>query len=281
MEHMRTPKLSILVLAAAVLAGTVMPAYAAPSDAGPVADTRFGIAEGFRNPNVMADIGAGWERLILPWDQIQPDKPGDFGHLGQTLTKAQIQAELNRGTKVAGLFQFTPTWAATNPSDGKRAVPRNLGLAFDDPNNYFGQYVYQTARFYAGQIDQWIIWNEPEFKPGDPGAGGSYTWLGSDAEFAQLLKVGYLAVKKANPNATVSFPGTSYWVDINSNRSLFYDRVLNILAQDPSAAANNYYHDVVSLNLYRAPDDVYRVYGVFKGVQKRYGIDKPIWLTET
>lgn len=157
---MRTFRFSIALFGLAVVASTVVPASAAPSAVGPVADTRFGIAEGFRNASVMADLGAGWERLILPWDQIQPDKPGDFSKLGQTLTRAQIQTELNRGTKVAGLFQFTPAWAASNPDDGKRAVPKNLDLAFDDPNNYFGQYVYQTAKFYAGQIDQWIIWNE-------------------------------------------------------------------------------------------------------------------------
>src|SRR5579864_5400131 len=265
-----------------IVVAAALPAHAEPSSApGQFADSRFGVAEGFRNPGVMADIGAGWERLILPWDQIQPDKAGDFGHLGQTLTKAQVQTELSRGTKVAGLLQFTPGWAAANPSDGARSVPKNLDLPFDDPNNYFGQYAYQTAKYYAGQIDQWIIWNEPEFKPGDAGAGGSYTWLGSDAEFAQLLKVAYQAIKKANPNAVVSFPGTSYWVDINNNRPLYYDRVLNLLSQDPSAAANNFFHDAVSLNLYRAPDDVYRVYGVFKSIQARYGADKPVWLTET
>jgi hypothetical protein len=278
---MRTSKLLITLFALAITAGTTLPAYAAPANVGPVADNRFGIAEGFRNPGVMADIGAGWERLILPWDQIQPDKAGDFSHLGQTLTKTQIQTELDRGTKVAGLFQFTPFWAASNPDDGKRAVPKNLNLAFDDPKNYFGQYVFQTAKYYAGQIDQWIVWNEPEFKPSDPGAGGSYTWLGSDEEFAQLMKVGYLAAKKANPNAIVSFPGTSYWVDVNANRTQFYERILSIIAQDPTAAAHNFYHDAVSLNLYRAPDDVYRVHGVFKSIQKKYAIDKPIWLTET
>src|SRR6266542_1428629 len=191
MEHMRCPKLSLVIMAVAVLASTVVPAYAAPENAGPVADTRFGVAEGFRNPGVMADIGAGWERLILPWDQIQPDRPGDWSKLGQTLTRQQIQKELDRGTHVAGLFQFTPDWAQVNPADGKRSVPKKLSLAFDDPNNYFGQYVYQTVKYYAGQIDQWIIWNEPEFKPGDPGAGGSFTWLGTDDEFAQLMKVGY------------------------------------------------------------------------------------------
>jgi hypothetical protein len=269
----------VLVVLACVVS-TTMPARAdQPST--PAADARFGIAEGYRDPSVMADIRAGWERVILPWDQIQPDSAGDFSHLGQTLTRALVQAELDRGAIVAGLLQFTPAWAAVNPSDGQRAVPRNLDLPFDDPENYFGQYAYQTARYYAGQIDQWIVWNEPEFKPGDAGAGGSYTWLGTDEEFAQLLKVGYLAIHKANPNAVVSFPGTSYWADVNSGRPLFYDRIMSILARDPSAPANNYYHDAVSLNLYRAADDVYRVYGLFKSIQGRYGLDKPIWLTET
>ena len=266
----------------AILSAAVIPAAnAEPSNTAQLADTRFGVAEGFRNPGVMSDIGAGWERLILPWNQIQPDRAGDFSHLGQTLTHTQIQTELNRGTRVAGLLQFTPAWAAQNAGDGERSVPRNLYLPYDDPNNYFGQYVYQTVKYYTGQIDQWIVWNEPEFKPGDAGAGGSFTWMGSDDDFAQLMKVAYQAVKRANPNAVVSFPGTSYWVDINSNRPLFYDRVLGILAQDPNAAANNFFHDAVSLNLYRAPDDVYRVYGVFKSVQGKYGVDKPVWLTET
>lgn len=115
----------------------------------------------------------------------------------------------------------------------------------------------------------------PEFKPTDPGAGGSYTWLGTDEQFAQLLKVAYLAIKKANPNAVVSFPGTSYWVDVNSNRPLYYDRILGILAQDPNAAANNFYHDVVSLNLYRAPDDVYGSTASSRASRKRTASTSP------
>src|SRR5438128_7793607 len=157
---MRATKLLSTLCSLAVVVGAVVPAYAEPSKATIAADTRFGVAEGYRNPNVMADIGAGWERLILPWDQIQPDKAGDFSHLGQSLPRNQIQSELNRGTNVAGLFQFTPSWAAANPGDGKRSVPKNLSLPFDDPNNYFGQYVYQTTKYYAGQIDQWIGCNE-------------------------------------------------------------------------------------------------------------------------
>src|SRR5215468_9905563 len=76
------------------------PAVAAPSP-----DARLGIAEGFRDPAAMADIQAGWERLVLPWDQVQPDGPGDFSHLGSTISDAQLQAELNRGIHVVGLFE--------------------------------------------------------------------------------------------------------------------------------------------------------------------------------
>src|SRR5579864_2494185 len=249
--------------------------------AAPFLDPRLGVAEGFRNPGAMTDIQAGWERLILPWDQVQPDGPGDFSHLGITISDNQLQTELNRGEHVVGLFEFTPGWAQANPDDGKRSPPQNLDLPFDDPNNYWGQFVYETVKHYEGRIDDWVLWNEPEFHPGDAGAGGSFTWLGTDEQFAQLLKVGYLAAKKANPNVHVSFPGTSYWVDALSNRPQFYDRMLNILAQDPDAASNNFYHDEVSLNLYRAPDDIYRVYSLFKQIQQQHGIDKPVWLTET
>ncbi|TME97616.1 MAG: hypothetical protein E6I52_19130 [Chloroflexi bacterium] len=252
-----------------------------PAAAAPNLDTRLGIAEGFRNPGVMADTHAGWERLILPWDQVQPGGADDFSHLGITISDQQLKAELDRGEHVVGLLEFTPGWAAANPDQGMRSPPINLDRPFDDPSNYWGRFVSETARHYAGRIDDWVLWNEPEFHPGDPGAGGSFTWLGSDEQFAQLLKVGYLAIKKANPNAHVSFPGTSYWVDLLNNRPQFYDRLMGVLTQDPDAAANNYYHDVVGLNLYRAPDDVYRVYSIIKDIQRKYGIDKPVWLTET
>jgi hypothetical protein len=52
------------------------------------------------------------------------------------------------------------------------------------------------------------------------------------------------------------------------------------MSRDPAAARNGFYHDAVSLNLYSNPDDVYRVRAVFKSIQRRYDLDKPLWLTE-
>src|SRR6266536_3481949 len=156
-----------------LLALTAMLLAVAPGTAAQPLDTRFGIAEGFRNAPVMAEMNAGWERLIVPWDQIQPDGPDDFGRLGITISDGQLQGELDRGVHIVGLLEFTPGWAQANPDSGKRSPPRNLGLPFDDPNNYWGRFVSETVSHYAGRINDWIIWNEPEFHPGDPGAGGS------------------------------------------------------------------------------------------------------------
>ncbi|MBV9582634.1 MAG: hypothetical protein JO057_28960 [Chloroflexi bacterium] len=244
-------------------------------------DPRFGIAEGFRDPSGMADIGAGWERVVLSWADIQPSGPSDFSWLGRTLPPEALAGELNRGVKLAGLLQFTPAWAATDPNDPGRSVPQNLGLPDDDPRNYWGQFVYQTVRYYTGRIDEWIIWNEPEFQPGDAAGQGSSTWAGTDQQFARLMEVAYRAAKRANPRAVVAFPGTSYWVDKNSGRPQFYERFLKQESSNPDAPANHYFHDAAPLNLYRAPDDLVRVHQEFDDIQKRYNItDTPIWLLE-
>jgi hypothetical protein len=245
-------------------------------------DPRFGIAEGFRNPEVMADIGAGWERIVLSWADIQPDAPDDFSWLGRTVPPRALAGELNRGVKMAGLLQFTATWAATSQDDPGRSVPQNLDLPDDDPHNYWGRFVYETVRYYTGRIDEWIVWNEPEFRPADAAAGqGSYTWLGTDQQFARLMEVAYLAGKRANPRAVIAFPGTSYWVDQTSGRPQFYERFLQIESTNPQAPGNHFFHDAVPLNLYRAPDDLVRLHQEFTDLQKRYNVnDTPVWLLE-
>jgi hypothetical protein len=245
-------------------------------------DPRFGIAEGFRDPQMMADIGAGWERIVLSWADIQPDGPDDFSWLGRTVPPRALADELNRGVKMGGLLQFTATWAATSLDDPGRSVPQNLDLPDDDPHNYWGRFVYETVRYYTGRIDEWIVWNEPEFRQSDAAAGqGSYTWLGTDQQFARLMEVAYLAAKRANPRAVIAFPGTSYWVDQTSGRPQFYERFLQIESANPQAAANHFFHDAVPLNLYRAPDDLVRLHQEFTDLQKRYKVsDTPVWLLE-
>ncbi|MHB1161890.1 MAG: COG1470 family protein [Chloroflexota bacterium] len=241
--------------------------------------SRFGVAEAFRN-DASTQLGINWDRVILSWSGIQPNGPGDWA-ADSYLPPSEIQKDLDRGWDVVGLLQFTPNWAAQNPADGQRSVPRNLSLPAGDPNNYWAQFAGRVAAHYRGRIDRWIIWNEPEFRPGDKGAGQSYTWLGSDADYYMLMKRGYQAIKAANPNATVVFGATSYWVDVNMGRQPFFKRILDVAAADPEARTNSFFFDVASFNIYRAPDDLLRIHVEMKDAMKAKGIDKPIWLTET
>ena len=249
----------------------------------PVASTssvpRFGVAEAFRT-DASNQLSIGWDRIVMSWSEIQPGGPNDW-RADFYFSPQTLQNELNRGRDVVGLLQFTPSWAAQNPADSQRSVPKNLSLPYNDPNNYWAQFAGKIAAHYKGRIDRWVIWNEPEFKPGDKGAGQSYTWMGSDQDYYMLLKRGYQAIKAANPNATVIFGATSYWVDINMGRAPFFKRILDIAAADPEARANGFFFDVTAFNIYRAPDDLLRIFVEMKDAMKAKGIDKPIWLTET
>ena len=62
----------------------------------PQGETRFGVDEGFRNTAAMDDIRPTWERIVMAWQDIQPNGPGQF-NLGNTIGDPQVQAELKRG----------------------------------------------------------------------------------------------------------------------------------------------------------------------------------------
>lgn len=239
----------------------------------------FGVAEAFRYDG-SSQLGINWERIIFSWSDIQLGGPNDW-RADLTFPPATLQKELNRGMDVVGLLQFTPAWAAQNPGDGQRSVPRNLSAPASSPDNYWAQFAGRMAAQYKGRIDKWVIWNEPEFKPGDPGAGQSATWYGSDADYYLLLKRAYQAIKAANPNATVIFGATSYWVDINTGRQPFFKRILSLAAGDPEGPANGYFFDAAAFNLYWCADDILRVYDEMRDAMRAKGMDKPIWLTET
>ena len=262
--------------------GTLTRAQAAGSADIARPDTRFGVAEGYRNPVVMSALGAGWERIVLTWADVQPDGPEDFTRLGRTFPPRALIGEISRGVSVAAVLQATPAWAQLHREHGVTSIPRNLDLPVEDGRNYWARFVYETVRYYREQIHEWILWNEPDFRPGDLQAGDGITWRGTEREFARLLVVGYLAAKRADSNAVVVFPATSYWIDVlnRPGQSLFYERLLGILGDDALAASNDFYHDAVALNLYDNPEAAYSLYNVFKAIQRRHGIDKPVWLTE-
>ncbi len=243
-------------------------------DSGPA----FGATETFRAGSRARLMGARWSRLVFWWTGIQPGGPRDWvarNYLPDDL----VRRERNAGVELVGLLINTPAWAAERPEAGPRSVPRGLELPLDHPQNYWARFARRIATQYRGRIDHWIIWNEPDIQPSDPNAQ-YYTWAGDERTYYLLLKTAYRAIKAANPRATVLFAATTYWTDVNAGRPLYLQRVLEAAADDPDAAPNGYFFDAVALNLYSSPDDIARIATEYRAILARFGLEKPLWLTE-
>jgi hypothetical protein len=123
-----------------------------------------------------------------------------------------------------------------------------------------------------------VIWNEPDIW--DP-ASPTYTWDGSVEEFYRLQKVGYQAIKQANPNARVGLAGLTYWWDYHYERPQYFQRFLEVAERDPEAPANNWFFDAAVLHLYNEPEGLYRAPMLFRSLMAQRGLNKPIWINET
>lgn len=231
----------------------------------PPGDERFGVIESFEDPAAAGRLGAAWTRARFQWADVQPGGPDDWQ---PPLDDEALAAELAAGREVVGLLIGIPDWARD-----RRGLPRGLSLPPDDSGNTWAVFVDDVVGRYAGRIDRWIIWNEPDIDDRDaPG----HTWDGTIEEFFQLQRTAYLAAKAANPDAVVHLGAFTYFWDPG-----YFARYLDVVAADPDAAANNFYFDVATAHLYFQPNAVYNVLYAFRRVMDAHGLDQPLWLVET
>jgi hypothetical protein len=238
----------------------------------------LGIVDAGRDASAARRAGATWDRALFLWQQIQPNSASDWT-LDRYLVEAKLQPTLSSGLPVVGVVQGTPGWAAVDWHDGAAGVPAGLEYPVTDTRNLFGQFMLRLAQTYKGRITTWVIWNEPDFLPGE--SGSWWTWSGDAANFYLLLKTAYKAVKSVDSSATVVFPATTYFADAVHARELFLSRVLQAANRDPESPPNGYFFDAVAVNLYCSVDAVYRVYGIYASILAQYQLQKPLWLTET
>jgi len=255
-----------LVLAVVGLCG-IFPARAQRGD------RRFGAVDAADNSAAATQIGVGWTRVRFQWSEIQPN---DSGQWNDAKSEATVNTDIAAGREVVGLVVNTPPWAL---KDGNKAgVPAGMELPADNPQNLWATFLRKLVTQYAGRVNHWIIWNEPDIW--DSKYGGQ-TWGGSVDEFLQFQRLAYTGAKSANPNAVIHLAGFTYWWDANYNRVPFFKRFLDALQNDPNAAANNYYFDVATVHQYFRTDVVYDLTLWHHTMMRAYGFDKPVWLVET
>jgi hypothetical protein len=231
-------------------------------------DTRFGAVEAFRDPVAAAEAGVGWERILFYWSELQPGGPEDWNSYHVPDVWLNLAAE--QGREVVGLLKHTPAWATDGPVGC--GVPRGLDLPVDDPGNLWASFIRRVVSIYAGRIDRWIIWNEPDIVPPTYG----YEWCGSIEEYYWLLKVAYLAAHQANPEVTIHLAGMTTWHD-----RAYLSRLLALAAQDPAADQHGFYFDVASLHIYFRTESVPEIINATQATLTAYGLNKPVWVNET
>ena len=81
------------------------------------------------------------------------------------------------------------------------------------------------------------MWNEPDL---------DWFWDSSLADYARLLKVGFLAAKSSDPSAQVLFGALAN----NYEKLGFYEEVMAIYDIDSLAVEHDYFHDILATHSY-------------------------------
>ncbi len=250
--------------------------------------------------------GATWNRWPFYWPTIE-QAPDIYDWSAQDAT---VLTDIATGLQINAILLGTPPFYTTGPSEiavgerpagqvtlfaPERATPVGLyAPIFTDgtdipglgktinPANVWAEFVFSAVDRYrpggvlaqqhgwpAGVgITHWEMWNEPDLL---------IFWDGTLADYARLLKVGYLTAKQADPNAQVLFGALAN----NTNWLSYFDEVLAIYDADPLAPTYNYFHDILATHSYFvAWRSWWHVDRARTSLAAR-GLEKPIWLNES
>lgn len=139
-----------------------------------------------RDFETMRRVGVTLLRCGIAWESIER-APGEYRWAFWDMLVAM--AGRYRITLIPYVC-YTPEWLAAKPENFWRQPPRDV--------RKFGDFVYAIASRYRGKISCWELWNEPD---------NHEFWEGTVSQFADMVKEGARAVRRADPHATVVLGG--------------------------------------------------------------------------
>jgi YVTN family beta-propeller protein/VCBS repeat-containing protein len=141
--------------------------------------------------------GINTVRVLMPWAGIEPTNDGwRWTEADRLVTTANAH-----GIEILAVLNSTPGWAAatgTPALSGRPASPQE-----------FAEFAGAVATRYAGKIAAYEVWNEPN---------GQVFWAPAPnaAQYTEILKAAYPAIKTADPAAIVVAAGLGAVVDYGS-----------------------------------------------------------------
>lgn len=155
-----------------------------------------------RDLGLIRDAGFGWVKQTFAWRDIEGAGKGVFDWSRPDRIVEQVH---QYGLKLLVRVDSQPQWAGGKyPENGP---PDNL--------QDFADFLFALASRYKGRIAAYQVWNEPNLNvPGRSEWGGRPP---NPAEYAEMLKIAYKAIKAADPEAWVVSAGlapTTRWDDV-------------------------------------------------------------------
>jgi hypothetical protein len=230
------------------------------------------------------DLGASWNRWPLYWDRVETRRGAfdwdaydalvseDLSHdLNLNVILLGIPAHRREGDTITNLREPVFADETDMPTSEKAVNPQNPWAVFvrDAVRRYMPGGVLAQRESWADEqgVRVWEIWNEPDYE---------FFWSGGVEEYARLLQVAYLVIKAYDPDATVMMGGLLYPTQAN-----WLARVLSVYQDEIDPEANNWYMDAVAIHNY---GDAWRTGWLTLVVRQtlvEYGLERPIWVTET
>jgi hypothetical protein len=144
-----------------------------------------------RDLALVEEMDFNWIKQSFAWRDIESIEKGKYDWWRpDKIVDAAEEADLNLLIRI----DRQPFWSQEPGADLKENIPP---ADFDD----FGDFCGILAERYQGRIDAYQVWNEPNLsrewgdRPPDP------------AEYTELLRVCYQAIKEADPDAVVISAG--------------------------------------------------------------------------
>jgi Cellulase (glycosyl hydrolase family 5) len=178
-------------------------AHAAPGMEVGLQDDAVFLYKNYYNRDVALDqarqLGVTRLRVNVLWDRVASAEanqttPPAVVTYNWAPYDSLVDAAAAKGIKV----QFSIAGPAPAWANGMHRHDLHAGAFKPNPVLY-GQFVHAVAQHFAGRVDRYSIWNEPNWKG----------WLAplktGPQQYGKLFKAGYAGVKSVDPNAKVLF----------------------------------------------------------------------------
>jgi hypothetical protein len=188
-----------------------------------------------RDLDLVQDMQFTWVKQAFAWRDIETNEKGGFDWYRPDFI---VDAVEDAGLKLLVRIDRQPFWTQPGEPPTENRPPDNLAD--------FGDFCWELANRYPGRIAAYQVWNEPNLtrewgdQPPNP------------AEYTEMLKICYEAIKAADPNAIVISAGLAP-TGTGLPDAIPDDEYLQAM-YDAGAAA---YFDVLGLNApgYKAPPE--------------------------